>query len=122
MGNDNHCHFFFCQLAQYLQNAGSYFRVQCRGWLIKKQHFGLHSKRPCNGNPLLLSTGQLTRIAVLLRFQSYLLQKLSCFLLYLLLLPFLHVNRCICNILQYGIMRKQVEALKYQPEAAFQPF
>ena len=64
MGYHHHGHTFPGQGHHHLEYLADHFRVKSRGGFIKEHNLGFHGKRPGNGHPLLLTTGQHDRIAV----------------------------------------------------------
>ena len=106
------------QILDYLQNLTSKLRVKCRSRFIKEQNVRIHTKCPCNGYPLLLSTRELRRICIFLIFKTHLFKQVSCMSVNLILVSFLNPYRSICNILHYRMMREQVEVLEHQTECS----
>ena len=114
MGNDHHGDMLCCQLFDHFQDLTGQLRVKSGSRFIKEQNLRVHAKGSCNGNPLLLTAGKLERICILPVCQSHLFQQNSCLGIDFFFLSFLHTDRCICDIFQYGKMREKVEILKYQ--------
>ena len=106
------------QILDYLQNLTSKLRVKCRSRFIKEQNVRIHTKCPCNGYPLLLSTRELRRICIFLIFKTHLFKQVSCMSVNFFFISFLNPYRCICNILHYRMMWEQIEILEHQTEGS----
>ena len=62
MGHHNHGHAFLGKFDHGIQDFLDHFRVQCGGGLVKQHDLRRHAKAAGNGNPLLLSAGELSGI------------------------------------------------------------
>ena len=58
----------------HLQHLPHHLRVEGCGNFVQQQNFRVHTQRPDNGHPLLLTAGQLSGIVVPSVFQPHLLQ------------------------------------------------
>ncbi len=55
---------FLLQVHEQVQHLGLNRHVQCRGGLVRHQHFGLQHHRPRQGDTLTLATGKHVRVAL----------------------------------------------------------
>ena len=62
MRHHDHGHAFFGQCLHDIEDLPDHFRVQRRGRFIEQHYLGIHGQCPGDGDPLLLSAGQLVRI------------------------------------------------------------
>ena len=76
VGNDNLRNVGFRQLANNADDLGGDFRVQRGGGFIKQQYRRFHHQRTGNGHALLLTTGQVQRVAVAVGLEAQTLQQL----------------------------------------------
>ena len=82
----------------------------------------MHTERTHNGNPLLLSTGQLSWVTVCLIFQTDTLEQFSCLRLYFFFFSFLHLDRCDRDIVSNTQMWKEIVTLEHHADLLTQLF
>ena len=116
MGHDHHRDIQIRQGFDNFQHLTGQFRVKSGRRLIKKQDLRVQCQCSRDCHTLALSAGQLKRIGIRLVFESHLFQQFHCLFIYGILIPLLHMDRCICDVFQYGIMRKQIKVLENQPK------
>ena len=76
MGDYHHGHAVGGQLLHNCQHLAYHFRIQGGGGLVEEQNVRVHSQRPGDGHPLLLTAGQLGRVGGSLVQKADPLQKL----------------------------------------------
>ena len=116
MGHNQHGQTLLGQLQYYVQHFSNHFRVQRCGNLIKEHDFRVHAERTDNGHPLLLATGELTRVSVLFLQQSHPLQQSLSLSLHPFFLPLLYFDGGEGDVVQNGFVGKQIIALKYHAD------
>ena len=114
MGDYDHGDVKVCQGLNHLKNLPGELRVQGRGGFVKKQYLGIQRQCPGNGHTLALAAGQLAWKRFFLVLQPHLPEQCPGFLIYLRLIPFLHMNGSVRDVLHDRIMGEQVEILEYQ--------
>ena len=125
VGDDDHGGVLVGKVADDPQHLTGQFGVQRAGGLVEAQDVRLHSQCPCDGYPLLLTTGQLVGVVVHPLPQPDILQQppsLGDDAL-VALAGFLRLGHQLPgqrHILQRRVLREQIEALEHQPEV--QPF
>ena len=130
--DDDHGGFLVGKLADDVQYFPGQLGVECGGRLVKAQNVGCQCQGARDGDALALTARELVRIVLHTVGESHLPQQISCLLLdreqlFLFVRPV--VGRFLReqlsgehDILQCGVLRKQVEGLEYQTEMkAFAP-
>src|SRR5579875_4037821 len=78
MRHHDHRHALACELSNHLQDLPDEFSVKGTGRLVEEDDPWLHGKRPGDRDSLLLTTGQLLRIALRLLGKADAIKKNSC--------------------------------------------
>ena len=113
MGDHHHGHTAPGQLLHDLQNLAHHFRIQGRGGLVKEHDLRLHHHGPDNGDPLLLTAGQLNGIGVGPILQTHPLEQgQGLFRGGFLGLP-QHLHGGQDHVVQNGLVGEQVKVLKH---------
>ena len=116
VGDDHHGHVLGGKLADDLQDLAGQLWVEGGGGLVEEQDLRLHGQRAGDGYALLLSAGELVGVRVLAVGKAHLLQKLPRVGVDLVLRALLDQNRGLGDVLQHGVVGKEVEVLKHQAE------
>ena len=121
VGDDDHGHAVFGQLAHDGQDLVAQFRIEGAGRFIEEHHLGLHGQGAGDGNALLLAAGKLGRISLGLVFQANLRQQFAGKRFGRFLRHVFHDHRPGREVRQHGEVRKEVEGLKHHAGAKPQP-
>ena len=113
MGHDQHRAAVFCKLQHGVEHLAHHLRIERCRYLVKQHDLRMHTQRSDDRDTLLLTSGELTRITILFIKQSDALQKLFGFLSDLVFAALLHLHWRKYDILQNGLMRKQLIVLEY---------
>ena len=115
MGDHDHGHTRAGQFNHHVKDLFNHFRVQGRGGLVEEHDFRLHGQRASNGHPLLLATGELSRILMGLLGNAHALQEFHGHFFRFLLRPLEHVDGSQSYVFQHREVREQVELLEHHP-------
>ena len=118
VGDNDHGHIFLRQGADDLQNFAGQFRVKRGGRLIKEKDLRIHGQCASNGYTLLLTDGELLGIGVSFVGQPHFLKQGHAALDSVVLAAAKHIDLCIGQILQHGVVGEKVEILEDQTEIA----
>ena len=124
MGDDDHGGLAVGKVAQDAQHLAGQLRVEGRGRLVEAENVRVQSQCAGNGHALLLTAGKLVRVVACPGRKAHLGQKFLC-LLFQLGMDGLFVGlvvRALLRqqftrqhyVLQGGVLREEVEVLKYQ--------
>ena len=106
------------QLLYDLQHLARELGVKCARRLVKEQDRGIHRKRSCDRNTLLLTAGKLAGIGICLLLKTHFLQKRHCTLLGLLLRAAENMHLRVGEVFKHRKVREEVKVLKHQTEYA----
>ena len=114
MGHHEHCHPVLRQAAHHGQHLADQFRIQGAGGLVKIDDFRIRGHGPGNRHPLLLSAGQLGRIAFQFVGHPDLFQHLHRFGFRLLFVHADAARQAEGHVLQHGLVLEQVVVLEHK--------
>ena len=106
------------QLLYDLQHLARELGVERTCRLVKEQNRGIHRKRSCNRNTLLLTAGKLAWIGGRLILKAHFLQQRHCTLLGLLLCAAKHMHLRVGEVFKHRKVREEVKVLEHKTENA----
>ena len=112
MCDDDHGHALGGEGAHGAEYLARQLGIECGGRLVKEHDVGLHGKRACDGNALLLSAGELARVVVLAIGEPDLREEFARVGENLILLHALDMAGRLDEVLDDGHVGKEVELLK----------
>ena len=116
VSDDDHRHPIRGQLAHHREDLTDEFGVQSRGRLVEEHELGLHGQRSGDGDPLLLTAGQVPRIGAAAVPEADSGEEGLCLLARGRLAFAPDLYRCLHDVLEGGHMREQVEPLEDHPD------
>ncbi|KJK21189.1 hypothetical protein UB46_28705 [Burkholderiaceae bacterium 16] len=118
MGDTDHCHAVLSQAFHDVQHLPHHLRVQRTRRLIKQHDGWVHRQRACDGNPLLLPTGEMLKMRFSLVAKTDAFEQCERLLLRLTLALRRDLCRCETDVLDHGQMREEIELLKNKANVA----
>ena len=112
MRDDDHSHTLGGEGAHGAQHLARELRIERGGRLVKEHDVGPHGKRPCDGDALLLSAGELTRVVILAVHEADLGEELTRIGENLVPLHAFDMAGRFDEVLNDGHMREEVELLE----------
>ncbi|CAB4904752.1 unannotated protein [freshwater metagenome] len=113
MGDDHHRPSFGGKALDDAQYFADQFGVECGGRLVEQHQFGAQGEGSGDSDALLLAAGKLERVLIGLGVETDLVEDCVSVANRVVLGPLLDDHRSLDDVLQHGLVRKQIVALEH---------
>ena len=116
MGDDDHRHVHGGEFTDDFQDFACEFGIEGGGRFVKEKNLRVVDEGSCDGDALLLTTGELERIERFAIRKSHFFKELACFRDDFVFVAFLDGNRRVDDVFQNGIVGEEIEILEDEAE------